>query len=346
MVSDIDVTDTPVDQARTEIVAALESSEAEDVVKVTAGGDPEPALYQAQITQDRSFTWKYEEDGPDVWVVTARPTGESTAELTEFDVRQLPPQQRHSVLTETFEKLDPGNGFVLVNDHDPKPLYHELRSTHGEGIDWEYRSRESDAWKVEILKTETSASGNEAVAASFDVREIPKQERHPTIHHRYSNLSAGDILELIAPHEPRPLHREFSQQYGDRFEWDVREKEHGRCRVWITKGDADTAESESHDQQSSEELTITDELDVRQFPPAKRHELIFESYEELQNGEGFVLINDHDPKPLYHQFEAEAGAEFRWEYQKKQQGEFRVRIGKSDIGESAGTAAPDFEAPF
>ncbi|MFC7116440.1 DUF2249 domain-containing protein [Natronoarchaeum sp. GCM10025703] len=95
-----------------------------------------------------------------------------------------------------------------------------------------------------------------------------------------------------------------------------------------------------------EELTITDELDVRQFPPAKRHELIFESYEALQDGEGFVLINDHDPKPLYHQFEAEAGAEFRWEYQKKEQGEFRVQIGKSDIGESTGTATPDFEAPF
>ncbi|MFC7116442.1 DUF2249 domain-containing protein [Natronoarchaeum sp. GCM10025703] len=102
MVSDIDVTETPPGQARMEILAALHEAEPDNVVTITADRDPGPALYQAQITEDRSLTWTYEEDGPDTWAVTARPTGESTAELTEFDVRELPPQQRHSILTETF----------------------------------------------------------------------------------------------------------------------------------------------------------------------------------------------------------------------------------------------------
>jgi len=39
-------------------------------------------------------------------------------------------------------------------------------------------------------------------------------------------------------------------------------------------------------------------------------------------------VNDHDPKPLYHQFDAEAGPEFYWEYRKRDPGEFRVLIGK------------------
>nr|WP_233562781.1 DUF2249 domain-containing protein [Haloarcula sp. Atlit-120R] len=64
-----------------------------------------------------------------------------------------------------------------------------------------------------------------------------------------------------------------------------------------------------------------------------------------------MLVNDHDPKPLYHQFDAEAGSEFRWEYRQKEPGEFRVLIGKSEAGDSSlvvGQGAPDEtpDAPF
>lgn len=36
-------------------------------------------------------------------------------------------------------------------------------------------------------------------------------------------------------------------------------------------------------------------------PPARRHGLIFDAYDQLAVGSGFVLVNDHDPKPLYYQ---------------------------------------------
>src|SRR5579875_777049 len=62
-------------------------------------------------------------------------------------------------------------------------------------------------------------------------------------------------------------------------------------------------------------MTITDrQLDVRSEPPARRHELIFDSYENLAAGKAFVLVNDHDPKPLRYQFEAEHAGLFTWEY--------------------------------
>jgi len=51
--------------------------------------------------------------------------------------------------------------------------------------------------------------------------------------------------------------------------------------------------------------TADPQLDVRTEAPAQRHELIFDNYHRLTQGEGFVLVNDHDPKPLYYQFEAE-----------------------------------------
>jgi uncharacterized protein (DUF2249 family) len=70
------------------------------------------------------------------------------------------------------------------------------------------------------------------------------------------------------------------------------------------------------------------DLDVRNEIPARRHELILETYLGLGAGEGFILINDHDPKPLYYQFEAEHNGEFTWEYLEEGPETWRVRIGK------------------
>src|SRR5690606_16246540 len=40
------------------------------------------------------------------------------------------------------------------------------------------------------------------------------------------------------------------------------------------------------------------ELDLRALPHAERHARIFATFEGLPAGEGFTLVNDHDPKPL------------------------------------------------
>jgi uncharacterized protein (DUF2249 family) len=69
-------------------------------------------------------------------------------------------------------------------------------------------------------------------------------------------------------------------------------------------------------------------LDVRQEIPARRHELIFETYGALSPGDGFVLVNDHDPKPLYYQFAAEHANQFEWDYLEEGPQVWRVRIGR------------------
>jgi uncharacterized protein (DUF2249 family) len=51
-----------------------------------------------------------------------------------------------------------------------------------------------------------------------------------------------------------------------------------------------------------------DRLDVRDLPPAQRHERIHDSFEALDAGEALVVVNDHDPSPLYYEFEAEVDA--------------------------------------
>ena len=72
------------------------------------------------------------------------------------------------------------------------------------------------------------------------------------------------------------------------------------------------------------------ELDVRNEVPARRHELIFQTYGALAPSEAFVLVNDHDPKPLYYQFAAEQEGRFTWDALEEGPERWRVRIGRTD----------------
>ncbi|WP_022917577.1 DUF2249 domain-containing protein [Ruania albidiflava] len=76
---------------------------------------------------------------------------------------------------------------------------------------------------------------------------------------------------------------------------------------------------------------MTDEqtLDVRNEIPKRRHELIFEHYFALAAGESFLLVNDHDPKPLYYQFAAEHEGQFSWEPVDQGPEVWSVRIGRT-----------------
>ena len=69
-------------------------------------------------------------------------------------------------------------------------------------------------------------------------------------------------------------------------------------------------------------------IDVRPIVPRERHPLIFGSFDKLQPGEALLLVNDHDPKPLFYQFQAESKGEFTWDYLETGPEVWQVRIGK------------------
>lgn len=60
------------------------------------------------------------------------------------------------------------------------------------------------------------------------------------------------------------------------------------------------------------EKTLEKTLDVRDMVPKERHPMIFDTFKALGLGESFVLVNDHDPKPLLYQFQNEHDGEFDW----------------------------------
>ena len=78
-----------------------------------------------------------------------------------------------------------------------------------------------------------------------------------------------------------------------------------------------------------EDSSAPAELDVREIVPRERHELIFATFGALAPGQSFVLVNDHDPKPLYYQFQAEQPGQANWEYLEQGPEVWRVRIGRT-----------------
>lgn len=76
-------------------------------------------------------------------------------------------------------------------------------------------------------------------------------------------------------------------------------------------------------------MAETKTLDVRKLIPAERHRMIFETYGKLPTGGKFMLVNDHDPKPLYYQFDAEHHGEFSWNYVEQGPQVWRVEIGRT-----------------
>lgn len=70
------------------------------------------------------------------------------------------------------------------------------------------------------------------------------------------------------------------------------------------------------------------ELDVRAVPKPDKHPTIFATFDALPVGSAFVLVNDHDPKHLRDEFDADLPGSFRWEYLRREPRDWRIRISK------------------
>ncbi|GEM45523.1 DUF2249 domain-containing protein [Deinococcus cellulosilyticus] len=75
--------------------------------------------------------------------------------------------------------------------------------------------------------------------------------------------------------------------------------------------------------------TTLQELDVRTIHPRERHPRIFHLFDSLESGSSFQLVNDHDPKPLFYQFQIERPGTFEWEYLENGPRVWRVKISKA-----------------
>ena len=71
---------------------------------------------------------------------------------TKVDVREFAPRDRHPLVRSTFRSLGVGETMELINDHDPKPLYDQLRAEMPGQFGWDYLQSGPDVWRVRIAK--------------------------------------------------------------------------------------------------------------------------------------------------------------------------------------------------
>jgi uncharacterized protein (DUF2249 family) len=69
-------------------------------------------------------------------------------------------------------------------------------------------------------------------------------------------------------------------------------------------------------------------MDVRPIPCSIKHGLIIRTWLNLPVGDHFILLNDHDPVPLFYQFSAQWPESFTWEHLLNSPEEVRVKITK------------------
>ncbi|MGI9157318.1 MAG: DUF2249 domain-containing protein [Marmoricola sp.] len=71
---------------------------------------------------------------------------------TELDVRTLRKPDKHPTIFATYNALDVGETFVLVNNHDPRHLRDEFEAAIPGCYGWEYLDRGPKVWRIQISR--------------------------------------------------------------------------------------------------------------------------------------------------------------------------------------------------
>lgn len=73
------------------------------------------------------------------------------------------------------------------------------------------------------------------------------------------------------------------------------------------------------------------QVDLRTILPMDRHRTVFKTFDELTEGAAFTLLVDHDPRPLFYQFESQRPGAFTWKYSDQGPQIWTVKIEKTKV---------------
>lgn len=69
----------------------------------------------------------------------------------------------------------------------------------------------------------------------IDLRPLSPRERHPLVFNTLRSLGAGESVELINDHDPRPLQDQLRAEWPGDFSWDALQSGPDVWRVRIVK---------------------------------------------------------------------------------------------------------------
>jgi uncharacterized protein (DUF2249 family) len=135
------------------------------------------------------------------------------SEATTIDVREMQPRDRHPRIFAAFDALAPGEAILLVNDHDPKPLFYQFQAERPGQVSWSPQEQGPERWAIRIEKTAAATAGD-AGPLVLDVREDIAAGREPfgKIMAAVKSLAPAQPLVLVNSFEPVPLYGVLEQQ--------------------------------------------------------------------------------------------------------------------------------------
>jgi uncharacterized protein (DUF2249 family) len=166
-----------------------------------------------------------------------------------LDVRNLAPRDRHATIFQTWQGLAEGEALLLVNDHDPLPLYYQFVCEHGGTFHWEYLEPGPQTWRVRITRGDYPDPGFRPVPKmaaippeagvsgkplQLDLRPIFARGETPctAIDAAAARVGAGQTLVLLVPFQPVPLYAKLGRQG---FSADTQRLEDGTWKVVFTR---------------------------------------------------------------------------------------------------------------
>lgn len=237
-------------------------------------------------------------------------------DLTRFDVRDIPCRVKHGQIFQRWTELPVGQHFVLINDHDPIPLYHQFAAQFPGAFTWEYLLRGPDEFQVKITRLSVTAptpgaprTVTPAIAPQvvFDVRPIPGRVKHAQIFQRWFDLPVGGYFVLLNDHDPAPLRYQFDAEFPGAFSWEYLAIGPDEFRVKITKLRAVSAPANTLPAVSAAALCAgspasterVQEIDARGLEPPEPLIRILNTLELLPANVRLRAITDREPCHLF-----------------------------------------------
>ena len=138
------------------------------------------------------------------------------ASETTIDVRNMVPRERHPKIFATFDSIKAGYAILLINDHDPKPLFYQMQAEREGQVAWIPQEEGPERWVVRIEKVggAPAAEPVEGNTVVVDVREDIRAGREPfaRIMGAAEGLGAEQELRVINVFEPVPLYEAMAQR--------------------------------------------------------------------------------------------------------------------------------------
>lgn len=308
--------------------------------------DPKPVYYQLQGIYGDIFSWEYLKEGPHEWeirVTKSNKNNQIEIEAIVINVQELEPRVRHSTIFQAFDELEVGEHLVIHNNHDPKPVYHQMQQLRGDVFDWEYLQSGPEWWDVLVTKKEIQnpqgISYTHQGEIMVSVPEIEPRMKHETIFKTFEDLKPGGSMLIHNDHDPKPVYYQLRSMHGETFSWSYLQEGPEWWDIRVAKNEEvelTWEEQVGHALSKNEENDIV--INIPELQPKLKHPTIFKTFEGLHEGESLVIHNDHDPKPVYYQLLGEYGNIFTWNYLQEGPIWWDIRVSKinPDKGESIG----------